>query len=128
MPPCLQLLQVREELLEEAELGRLAVWAGRAGRQVHGDHPQLAEARFHVPALGVELAAGEAPPDLVGRNAAVQRNAAVAFLAREGIAAGKRLEPVQLGVEVGLVALDLLQAHYVRALRGEPAEQPLARR
>jgi hypothetical protein len=44
------------------------------------------------------------------------------------MAALERLQAVQLRVEVGLVALQLLQADYVRALLLEPAEQPFLRR
>src|SRR6185503_13895051 len=90
------------------------------------DHPELAEARLDVAALGVELAAGETAPHLVGRTAAVERDPAIALLLREGVAGLERLQPVQLRVEIGLVALQLLQADDVRLLRRQPAEQPLA--
>src|SRR5437762_13954325 len=79
--------------------------------QVHGDHPQPAEARLEVAPLGVELAALEAAPDLVRRAAAIQGDAAVAFLLGEGVAGRERLQAVQPGVEVDLMALHLLQAH-----------------
>src|SRR5512134_3294893 len=43
-----QAFQMRQETLQEAELGRLAVRAGRAGGHVHRDDPQLSEARLDV--------------------------------------------------------------------------------
>src|SRR5688572_8510877 len=79
----LQLAQMDEELLQEAEFGGLAMRAGRARREVHGDHPQLAEARLDIAPFGVEFPAGEAARDLVGRRAAEERDAAVALLLRE---------------------------------------------
>src|SRR6185436_1765594 len=95
-------------------------------RQVERDHPQLAEARLDVAALGVELAHREAAPYFVRRASAVEGDAAVAFFLGEGVAGLEGLEPVQLRIEVGLVALQLLQAHHVGALRRQPAEQALA--
>src|SRR5205085_2743960 len=82
-------------------------------------------ARLDVAPFGVELAAGEAAPHLVGGLPAVERHAAVALLLGEGVAAFVELEPVQLRIEVGLVAFQLLEADDVRLLRGEPAEQSL---
>src|SRR3954468_23960187 len=119
---------MQNELLQEAELRRLAVRTGRAGRHVERHHPQLAEARLDVASFGVEFAHREALPYLIGRLAAVERDTAVALLLGEGVAALERLQAVQLRVEVGLVAFDFLQADYVGAVRGEPAEQALLRR
>src|SRR5882672_819944 len=118
-----QALEMQHELLEEAELRRLAVRAGGARRHVKGNHPQLAEARLDVAAFGVELAAGEAALHLVGRSAAVERDAAVALLLRKRVAGLVELEAVELRVEVGLLALHLLQADDVGPLCGEPAEE-----
>src|SRR3981081_3553627 len=59
-----QLHQVLEEALEEAELGFLSMRPSRTRGQVHGNHPELAEARLDVASLGVELAALEAALDL----------------------------------------------------------------
>src|SRR5687768_9956714 len=123
----LQFLQMNQKGLEEAKFGGLSMRPGRARRHVERDHPQLSEARLDIAALGVELPAPEAAADLVGRLAAVERDAAVALLFGEGMAGLVHLEAVELGVEVDLLALHFLQAHHVGALAGEPAEQPLAR-
>src|SRR6185436_3259387 len=58
----------------------------------------------------------------------VQRDAAIALLLGERVAALERLHAVQSGVEVRFVALQLLQADDVGALRGEPPEHALLRR
>src|SRR6185503_18132325 len=127
MASLLQLFQMEEKALEEAELRRLAMRAGRARRHVERDHPQLAEARLDIAALGVELATPEAAPDFVGRLAAVERDPAVALLLGERVAGLEDFQAVELRVEVDLLALHFLQAHHVGALAGEPAEQALAR-
>src|SRR5947209_3069493 len=114
---------MNDEPLEKAELRRLAVRTGGARGQVNGDHPQRAEACLDVTAFAVKLAHSEALPHFVGRAAAIKRDAAVAFLLRERVAALEGLEAVQLGIEVGLVALQLLQANHVGVLRFEPAEE-----
>src|SRR5207302_429916 len=119
--------QVLEEVFEEAELRVLPVRARGARGQIQRSHPQPAEAPLDVAALGVELAAPEAALDLVGRPAAIEADAAVAFLLGEGVAALERLQATQPGVDVGLLALHLLQAHDVGALRREPAEQAFLR-
>src|SRR5260221_9083417 len=118
---------MNQEPLEEAKFRRLTVRTGRARRQVERDHPQLAEARFDIAALGVELAHREAAPHLVGRGAAIERDAAVALLLGERVAGVEGLQAVQLRVEVGLVALQHLQADHVGTLRCEPAEETLVR-
>src|SRR3954466_15638952 len=109
--------------LEKAELRSLAMRTGGAGGQVNRHHPKLAEASLDVTALAVEPAHAEALPHLVGRAAAIERDAAVALLLRERMAALEGIEAVQLGIEVGLVALQLLKADHVGVLRFEPAEE-----
>src|SRR5712671_2379329 len=121
----LQLFKMGEEMLQEAKLRSLAMRSGRARRQVDRDHPELAEARLDVAAFGIELLAGKAAPDLIGLPFAIQRHAAVAFFLGEAVAGGVPFEAVQGRVEIGLLALDLLQADHVRPLRREPAEQAL---
>src|SRR5688572_12631400 len=79
----LELLQVREECLEKAELGSLAVRAGRPGRHVQGNDPELVEARLDIAPFGVELSMCETAPHLVRRLAAIQGDAAVPLLRRE---------------------------------------------
>src|SRR5688572_4391459 len=123
-----QLVQMHEERLQETEFRRLAVRAGGAGRHVQRHHPELSEARFDVAPLAVELAMRKAAPHLVGRLAAIERDAAVTLFVRERVAGLIDLEAVQLGVEVGLLALHFLQTDDVGALPGEPAEQAFARR
>src|SRR3954469_25324304 len=123
-----QALQVRSKVLEESQLGCLPVRTRRAGGHVKRYHPQLAEARLDITALGVEFTHPEAAQDLVGRLAAVERDAAIALLLRKRMARLESLESMQLRVEIGLLALHLLQAHDVRALRLEPAKKALARR
>src|SRR6202007_499993 len=117
-----------EEDLEEAEFRLLPVRPRGARGQIHRNHPQPAEARLDVAPLGVELAAVEATLELVRRAAAIEGDAAVAFLLGERVAGLERLQAVEPGVEVDLLALHLLQAHHVGTLRGEPAEQALFRR
>src|SRR5205807_4584840 len=102
--------QVPEEVFEEAELRRLAVRARGARGQIQRSHPQPAEAGLDVAALGVELAVLEAALELVGRGAAIEGDAAVAFLLGEGVAGLERFQAMQPRVEVGLLALHLLQA------------------
>src|SRR6185503_16439270 len=84
--PFFQLFQMKQKALEEAELRRLAVRAGRARRHVERDDPEFAEASLDVASLGVELPALEAATDFVGRLAGIQGNAAVALLLGEGVA------------------------------------------
>jgi hypothetical protein len=48
--------QMKQKLLRKRNFDALAMRAGRARRHVERDHPQLAEARLDVAALGVELA------------------------------------------------------------------------
>jgi hypothetical protein len=125
VPALLQLLEMNDEVLEEAELRGLAMRPGRTRRQVNRDDPELAEARLDIAALGVELLAGEPSPDLIGRLAAHQCDAAIALFLGEGVAGGKSLQAVEPRVEIELLALDLLQAHHVGTLRREPAKQTL---
>src|SRR5262245_3273305 len=121
------LFQVNDESLEEAEFRCLAVRPGGAGGQVKGDDPELAEARLDVAALVVELAHREAAPHFVGRAPAVERDAAVALLLRERMTGLERLQAVQLGIEIALVAFQFLQADDVGTLRLQPAKRTLAR-
>src|SRR5688572_14427143 len=117
---------MQNKAFEEAELGRLAMRAGRARGHVERDHAELSEARLDIAAFGVELPALEAAAHLVGGLAAVQGDAAVALLFRERVAGLEHLQAMELRIEIDLLALHLLQAHHVGALAGEPAEQPLA--
>src|SRR5207244_4650163 len=116
-----QPLEMQKELLEKAELRCLPMRPGRARGEINGDHPESAEARLDVAPFGVELAAGEAAPHLVGCLPAVERHAAVALLLGEGVAAFVELEPVQLRIQVDLVAVQLVGPDDVRLLRGYPA-------
>src|SRR5262249_52442393 len=125
LPALAQPLEVQQELLQETEFRRLAMRPRRARGQIDGDEPQVAEARLDIAPFGVELTTGEAAPHFIGSRPAVERATAVALLPREGMAALEELEAMELGVEVGLVAFQLLQADDVRLLRGEPAEESL---
>src|SRR5258708_39331522 len=119
---------MQQKILQEAKLRRLAVRTGRAGGQVDRHHPELAEARLDVASLGVEFLALEAAARLVRLPAAVKSDAAIAFLLGKAVARRVPLQRVQRRVQIRLLALDLLQADDVGALRGEPAEQALLRR
>src|SRR4051812_47767238 len=110
VPALLQLLQMHDELLQEPELRRLAMRPGRTRGQINGDDPELAEARLDISALRVEFLARKTARDFVGRLAAHQSDAAIAFLLCEGVARGKALEPVQPGIEIELLAFHFLQA------------------
>src|SRR5205085_11337240 len=105
------------ELLEKAELRRLAMRAGRTRGQVDGDHPQVCEARLDIAAFGVELAAGKAAPHFIGLLSAVERDTAITLLRGKGVAGLDALEDVQLRVEIDLVAFQLLQANDVGPAR-----------
>src|SRR4030095_2694070 len=111
--------EVGIELVEEAELGLLALFPRGAAGKVAADDGHLAcgcvEAQFHVAAFGVELGRAIAHDDVAGRVPRVHGHARIALLFGEMEIA---LEPRHFLESAGYIrrlGLDLLQANTIWA-------------
>ena len=123
-----ELLQVRQEHVEEAVLRGLALGSGRARGQVQRHDRQASELELEIAALVVEFGHAETRDDAVGLFPRVDRDAAVAGPLRIEVAAVVAGRPEAFVAELMFLRLRLLQADDVRALRGQPLEQALAGR
>jgi orotate phosphoribosyltransferase len=125
----LERIQVREEALEEAELGSLAFLAGRAAREVAADDRQLArrrvEAQFEVAAFGIELGVAPAHHHLARGVLGVNRSTGVALLLRKMEVALEACHLFEAAFDVAGLDLDLLHANTIRRQFGHPVGHAL---
>jgi hypothetical protein len=118
-------LEARHEGGEESQLAGLRLLARRARGKVDRHDAQVAVIGLDVAALRVELGDAQARHDLVGLAPRIDADPAVAPLlggVEERVVAARRQ---QRPGEVGLLALDLLQANDVRALPAHPRHEAL---
>ena len=109
--------------LHETELDRQSLFGARSGRDIERYDAEIAEPRFQITALRVDVGNADAGNHAVGFFAAVDTHAAVArpFGAMEIAVESVRIADSR--GEILVLGLELLHADDVRALFREPAEE-----
>ena len=128
-----QSLQVREEGVEEAELGALPILAAGAAGKVAADDAEAGqrrmtravESQFDAAALGIELLVAEPDPHLGRLAAAVQADARIALLLRAVEVAMQPGDLLETAFEVAGLGLELLHTEAVDVHRLGPGQQAL---
>src|SRR3990172_7930961 len=120
-PIAAQLLQHGEEVFHEAKLGFLAVRARRTRRQVKGNDTELPEVSPQIAPFVIVFLGTKTDAQPVRLAAAVERHPGITLLFGAVEKTVKTLGREHLVGQIGLLRLDLLQAHDIRV----PARQPL---
>ena len=120
-----QLVQVLGERIQAPILGLLALFAGRARRQVDGDDVDAIELHLEVAALVVKFLVAVAAHDLFGLVTRVDGDTAVAFLHGIFVVAVIARGREDVIAELVDLRLGFLDADDVRVLPVHPVEKPL---
>src|SRR5690606_13121232 len=121
-----QFFQVLEKVIQNNILGRLAVVAAGAGRQIQGNDRQVFVYQLQIPAFGVYFGYTQAFDNLQWLGASIDAYTAVAFFLGvvEIPVISRRIEHVGRHV-VGL-GFEFLHANEVGALGGDPVQEAFA--
>ena len=128
----LELRQMRIELVEEAELGLLALLSGRAARKIAADdgapRAGCVKAQLDVASLGVKLMRAIADPHIAWLVPGVDANARITLLLRKMKITAQTGQCLEASLDIGGLRLDLLHANTIGTDFGQPGLQALGRR